>query len=114
MKANITTDKPVFQHDCDNCVFLGNFKNVRGWEDEDGNLVKLVDLYICCRDSEYAENRFTPIVRFGECGDYSSGACFMGNSPDLYEAGRRAVKHGLIKKEDFDEVLKTYPKTIED
>ena len=111
----ITKETPIFEHDCDNCVFLGTHENVRGWTNEDGELIKRVDLYICCTGSSYnAERRFTPIVRFGQYGDYSSGACFMGNSPDLFEAGCRAVKHGLIKQEDFDAVIKMYPKTIED
>ena len=105
-----TKEKPIFEHDCDQCVFLGTFENVREWKDDDGNTVERVDLYICCTKSEYPENRFTPIARWGECGQYSSGACFMSNSPDLFEAGCRAVRHGLVKEKDFDAVLKKYPK----
>lgn len=69
-----------FIHDCDNCVFLGQYEEY--------------DLYFC------NNNNPTVIARYGDNGeDYTSGLSFA--KPDiskpLYEAKLKAIKMGLLK-----------------
>ena len=45
---------------------------------------------------------WTVICRFGEYGDYASGACFSNRCEDLGEAARRAVEKGLITQAEVD------------
>lgn len=67
-----------FKHDCDNCDYLGRFKEY--------------DLYFC-------DNEPTVIGRFSDEGaDYTSGMVFArpDGSEVLYEAKKRAIKAGLL------------------
>lgn len=79
--ANIV-GKPKYKHDCDACIFLGNYADR--------------DLYICFRDSV---DGYTVISRWSSEGaNYSSGAVFGKIS--LHEGGRRLRIAHLIA-EDF-------------
>jgi hypothetical protein len=70
-------DKPIFQHDCETCTFLGSFQGS--------------DLY--CHESDLP----TIIARYGDDGpEYISGFSFAARDPRLAEAKRRAVEQGLI------------------
>ncbi len=77
-KAKEIKEKPIHEHDCDVCKFLGNHTEYG----------KKGDLYICIPDDGRS---WTPIFRTGENGDYSTRSV---------EAVRRAVARGLIPKED--------------
>jgi hypothetical protein len=70
-------ENPLFEHDCDRCVFLGNY--------EDG------DLYYHSGQLE------TVIYRYGSDGpDYVSGIGGIFASKELGEAHKRAVELGLV------------------
>ena len=73
------TTKPLHEHDCDKCVYLGT---------EQGN-----DLYYCDREP-------TVIARYGEYGEYASGLCFADRIPLLGMARDRAIEAGLITPEN--------------
>jgi len=77
--AFVSNCEPVrFKHDCDNCDYLGRFKEY--------------DLYFCDKES-------TVIGRFSDEGaDYTSGMVFArpDGSEVLYEAKKRAIKAGLL------------------
>ena len=72
---------PLFIHDCEECMYLGEFNNC--------------DLY-------YADHGGLPdtvIARYGSDGpEYVSGMIFAnkGLIPELVEAKKRAVEQGLI------------------
>ena len=71
------TDKPIFEHDCDECVFLGNHNGQ--------------DLYVHSKPT-------TVIARYGKDGDYSSGLPFSyGSDKNLTEARNRAEAQGLLE-----------------
>lgn len=70
--------KPIHEHDCDECVFLGNSK--------DGKM----DLYY------HGGERETVIARFGTDGDYMSGMVFVGRNPYLTEAYKIAKERDLL------------------
>jgi len=79
------TEKPHFIHDCERCIFLGNYSG--DWYDK-------ADLYWCKPTTGP-----TVIVRYGDDGpEYSSGMVFakpvVGN-PALLEAKKRALEKGL-------------------
>lgn len=68
-----------FQHDCDKCKPLGEFKDA--------------DLYYC--DQQIGGP--TVIARYSsDGGDYASGLCFADGHPELSEAKRRAIEAGLL------------------
>ncbi len=72
--------KPIYKHDCEKCVFLGNFNNE--------------DLYYC--DQSIIP---TVISRYSDVGpDYTSGMAFIGINKQLTEAYNRAIKLNLIIK----------------
>lgn len=86
---------PVYKHDCDKCVFLGNMPYSGSFVPEG---VISVDLYVCCLDS-----RVTFIARFGnDPGDYMSGFSafwfFRNDMRDypLIPAVKEAFLRGLI------------------
>jgi len=85
-------ETPIHEHDCDNCVFLGN------WVSRFYEPGVETDLYFCSGGI----GGWTVICRFGELGDYASGAVFSGSCEDLSEAGKRAVEKGLITQADID------------
>lgn len=77
MKA-IQESIPKFEHDCEDCQFLGRFNGF--------------DLY-CCK----GQSRYTLIARDGdEPSQYKSGARFKDVDPEIGEAHRRAVEVGLL------------------
>lgn len=71
-----TNDQPRYEHDCEDCVFLGQWK--------------IYDLYYCPGEP-------TVIARTGPDGEYQSGMVFVGVSQPLTEAYNRAVELGLIE-----------------
>lgn len=93
------SDTPAHEHDCDSCVFLGNWTSPERREDG--------DLYFC-QTGGFGVGNWTVIFRFGEYGDYSSGASFsvprggQDGCPDLTEAARRAVECGFLSQEQWD------------
>ncbi|HVS78832.1 MAG TPA: hypothetical protein VHD84_00885 [Candidatus Saccharimonadales bacterium] len=70
------TEQPRYEHDCDDCVFLGQWG--------------IYDLYYCPREP-------TVLARTGPDGEYRSGMCFVGISEPLTEAYNRAVERGLAE-----------------
>ena len=77
------TDKPLFQHDCEKCVFLGSFNGE--------------DLYF------HPLPMITLVRRHGSEGwDYTSGLPLWNVDPILGEAARRALEKGLISQEYLD------------
>jgi len=69
--------KPRFKHDCDNCIFLGQYKRF--------------DLYV------HAEEPKTVIARrSSNPEDYKSGIEFISMDPALGTAYRRAKTRRLI------------------
>lgn len=79
---------PRFQHDCEHCVCLGEF---RAPEEPPGDF----DLYFCGQGFGHP----TVIARFGDRGqDYQSGleAGKSGLLPSLAEAYRRAKEQKLV------------------
>ena len=84
---------PLFEHDCDGCVFLGSMHRAGRAR---------VDLYVCNFDkTPDGKQRWpTVIARFGNDGpDYSSGMPFVGQVPELTEAFARAVERGVITED---------------
>lgn len=78
------TDKPLFEHDCDHCVFLGSFE---------ANNVKSDLYYHDCSDP-------TVIARYSSEGsDYSSSLHSATHNPHLNEAYRRAKELDLVRPE---------------
>lgn len=78
-------ETPIYIHDCDDCIFLGNFETCESGKNEK------YDLYFC-------ENGPTVIARYGDKGwEYASGLRFANpdGTPSLYEAKLRAIKKGL-------------------
>lgn len=74
---------PLFQHDCDDCISLGEHKI--------GEVE--ADLYFCTQGGIMN----TVIARYSDDGpDYSSGLEFMHN-PFLREAEKRALEQGHLK-----------------
>lgn len=73
------TIKPIFEHDCDSCKFLGVHNQH--------------DLYFCPQSGSNP----TVIARFSSNGpDYTSGMVFVGQIPELTEAHRLATEKGLL------------------
>ena len=72
--------KPLYQHDCDRCIFLGLFEAT-------------IDLYYC------EQNRMPTLIGRHSSGpqDYISGLGFVKVAPELAEAKRRAVKAGFFQ-----------------
>jgi len=95
--------KPRFQHDCDQCVFLGRAEHtisihpgfMPSDEDFDGVFElaskKDVDLYFC------KKGPWTVIARYSDDGpDYVSGLQLADRTPDLKIARRMAQAKGLL------------------
>lgn len=81
-----TTETPMFEHDCESCIFLGGGS-------VNGSPEVWYDYYYCERGG-----RPTVIARYGNDGpDYLSGIYRIIIEPALAEAYHRAVKAGLIK-----------------
>lgn len=81
-------EHPNFKHDCERCVFIGNYSDER---------YPKADLYWCL-----SLNGQTVIVRYGDDGpEYSSGMIFAdrGMNLALVEAKRRADVKGLLIKD---------------
>lgn len=96
--------KPVHQHDCDRCVYLGTINRDRFGDDVDGNKI---DCYWC--KSPSSPNLDSVIGRFGSNGpDYSSSLppeAFAMGDEYLINAERwylyailQATLKGLYKK----------------
>ena len=111
---NIT--KPVYQHDCERCIFLGNMSYSGRWVPEG---IISVDLYVCLQRI----NGATFIARFGDEGsEYMSGFStywlFNREYDDypLLEAMRRAFEHEIIsvqlKKAITISVIATFKKKM--
>lgn len=75
--------KPVHQHDCECCTYLGTFL--------DGDeCPENYDLYHCDQ-----MGMPTVIARYGPDGDYMSGMVFAANNPLLGLAKLLAERRGL-------------------
>jgi hypothetical protein len=73
-------DTPLYEHDCEGCVYLGRF-------DDDTYHERELDLYFC--GSQWGS---TVVARYSDSGpDYHSGLEFVGKIPALTEAWQRAV-----------------------
>ena len=87
-------DKPVHQHDCDACIFLGLMSNKE--QEAQG---RQVDLYLHPPTNEDFYD-CTFIARYSsEGGDYSSGNEFCWSNPYLNQALRMAYEKGMLKGE---------------
>lgn len=74
---SVDLQEPKYQHDCDKCSFLGNFR--------DEPVLQDYDLYACSRGPG-----LTYLARYGNEGhEYQSGASFVGLIPAITEAARR-------------------------
>ncbi len=80
---------PRYPHDCDHCIYLGQ------WEE--------YDLYVCkSRNKNPIEDIDTTIIgRYGEAGDYCSGIAFRDHIPCLREAFKRAVERGILDPKKY-------------
>ena len=77
-------EKPIYEHDCDNCKFLGNYKSPESGDNQ------TYDLYFCPGED-------TVIARYGNNGwEYASGLRFArpDGTPSLLEAKRRSIEKG--------------------
>lgn len=73
--------KPIFEHDCPICTFLGH--------SDDGKK----DLYFCPQTGTLP----TVIARYSDHGpDYMSGIAFAPFNPDINKAVRLAKERGLL------------------
>lgn len=79
--------KPIFEHDCTACVYLGS--------DFDH------DFYICSNKDEHP-CLSTLIARYGVDGDYSSGLEFCWSNPYLNKALELAFYKGELWGELYD------------
>ena len=100
-KAKGVEDNPFHEHDCDACVFLGNYNDWKFEGDEDKN----IDLYFCPKHSEF-------IARHGEQGEYWCSSLtnikyYMSKTQTYYWAMRniyinkavdKAIKAGLVEE----------------
>jgi hypothetical protein len=75
--------KSIHQHDCNRCIFLGNYYKS--------------DLYICLDSSHPSLS--TIICRYGIDGDYSSGLSFVFSSVGLNRGLKMADECGYITGE---------------
>jgi hypothetical protein len=96
------TDKPIFQHDCDRCIFLGGYPcGVGGFED-------YFDLY-ACQENMTSKEHWTLVLRYGNEGhQYRSGLVFAfvdldrGDLTSPYVVAlRRAQEKGVIGVHQF-------------
>jgi hypothetical protein len=71
-------DRPVYEHDCDECLFLGHYGGA--------------DLYYCSQSGSP-----TVLARFSsDPPNYTSGLAFAQTNVYLCEAKRRASRKGLL------------------
>lgn len=71
--------KPQYEHDCENCKFLGQFEHEGVHH----------DLYFC-------NHAPTVIARYGKYGHYACGLSFIDVDPILTEAAVKAIEKGLL------------------
>ena len=72
-----------YKHDCDNCVYLGEYKNA--------------DLYFCNQISVK-----TVVARFSDYGpDYISGLDIADKDEYLHTAKQKAIEIGLLLDKDI-------------
>lgn len=93
---NSSTEEPRYVHDCDKCVFLGQYRCTQTKHEA---RYHNYDLYVC------GDN---VVARYGNEGPaYSSGIEFVGTINPLTEAHKRATAMGInfeqIKREKRDE-----------
>lgn len=79
MTASVITRQPVFQHDCEDCIYLGP-----------ADTHHVNDLYVHPGEGE------TVIARYGKDGDYVSGLALADRVPELALAVVRANKLNLL------------------
>jgi hypothetical protein len=84
--------KPVYEHDCKACIFLGTLKI--GYLDKP---TQVTDLYICKKPYEV-----TVVARFSdEESDYGSGLGIP--SKELLYATVLAIREGILTQQDLVE-----------
>ena len=76
--ATETKLKVRFEHDCENCTYLGPYSNF--------------DLYVCIDKHGFIQ---TVVARYGRLDDYKSGLAFVQYNPSLLEALIRAKALGF-------------------
>ena len=88
---------PIFEHDCDNCKFLGSLKNINGE----------CDLY-CHPPNKDGYNESLIIRYSSEPSNYASGIIFayiadMKKEYDshYYIAMKKAIELGFIKQKEY-------------
>ena len=89
---NLELSTPKHEHDCDNCIFLGNYL----WEHDNIDY----DIYICIRKNSRYKSF---IARYGINGDYMSASfnvMFFEIGHPIRVSYERAIQKGLIKRED--------------
>ena len=79
--------KPVHEHDCETCIYMGTITRKK----------RKFDLYYC----GYRPGRSTVIARYGKLGDYLSGLSHSYNGP-LKTAALLAIKKGFLHKEYWE------------
>jgi hypothetical protein len=97
--------KPVHQHDCDKCAYLGRLEraaqvfpsvvpNNEAWDQVFGiNEKKEIDLYYCAQGSLP-----TVVARYSDDpDDYESGLAVADQYPDLAVAKKLAQARGLVE-----------------
>lgn len=80
-----TSPTPVYEHDCDECVFLGHYGGA--------------DLHFCLQAGYFGPQQNTPTVlaRFSsDPPNYTSGLAFAQTNVYLREAKKRAKRRGLL------------------
>lgn len=96
------TTKPIFQHDCSRCVFLGGYPcDIQGYED-------YFDLY-ACQEGMTDKGHWTLVLRYGNEGyQYRSGLVFAFVDLDRKDlkspyviALRRAQEKGIFGIHQF-------------
>lgn len=70
------TETPMFEHDCDDCQFLGTTNTGK----------RPADLYF------HPNPHATVIARYGKGGDYISGLKLISYEPDLAIAAERVLR----------------------
>lgn len=81
----MSDEKPIHEHDCEHCIFLGIFN--------------AQDLYYhppVDKDGKY----WTLVSRYGTMGDYQSSS-WRTTQPQMVEAHKRAVAAGYLKEGQY-------------
>jgi hypothetical protein len=84
-------ETPLFKHDCENCVFLGSYKNKDLYSCSQGNEINTVIFRNSSNDFDYASGLSSAMLYGSEEVESQTGEI-------LFEALKRATKLGLKPK----------------